>query len=37
LQGKAHNEVKFSREELKEIITIYKEKLKRSESEINKN
>ena len=37
LQGKAHDEIKFSRDELKEIISIYKDKLKRSESEINKN
>jgi hypothetical protein len=37
LQSKAHLEVKFSREILKEIISIYKDKLKRSESETNKN
>jgi hypothetical protein len=37
LQGKAHDEIKFSRDELKEIISVYKEKLRFSESETNKN
>jgi len=37
LQGKAHDEIKFSRDELKEIISVYKEKLRFSESEINKS
>jgi hypothetical protein len=37
LNEKAHQTRKFTREELKEIISIYKEKIKFSESELNKN
>jgi hypothetical protein len=36
LQGKAHETRKYTRDELKEIISIYKEKIKFSESETNK-
>jgi hypothetical protein len=37
LNEKAHQTRKFTREELKDIISIYKEKIKFSESELNKN